>query len=551
MNLRLFFIVAGAAGIGGVFYIAAQAVVLEKQVHTADFFSVRLAEATTVPITVSVGKTSYEVRGGIAYLNGEAMVGAAAAQPLSLAYQKVFAAQAPLLGLPGVDPEHLFVAVENLSETAAQLAALQETPAEAYWVETALYPLNLLSSVAALERARQTFLETGQAEHAREYSRAVAAALREYRASLQRFKAGFVAVVPHEAKAYGASRAVISRESVLELIGRLERNSRYASSLLATREACFSGALRACTERPVLPELPAAQRPAPGNVGLAQEIYPLTAAAEKTPQQKPLVQLHAGACAPAPVITATYEDRVGSLDTGSAFMRVLPVSDLLFLRPAEYADTVFFGYFNARGLTYVPAYASYYQCLELGEDAAATLTTLAVREFARKTALGEQFNDRELRQTEAELTGDVIPEASAYAYLSRASAHRPALSAPLAAELTELILRTRNHNSALPEQVLEVAAIENLSVRLASKGPAPHLTAAYLFFVRSHLLSFFLTHDPLLTGSEPLLQYSAAPAWEAGPFVRYSAMEDPIEKESARADALRYREIIRQLDQIP
>lgn len=532
MKVHSVFSACAVLGIAACLFLVALHLANGRDDRALLFFSEALLNAGADERVIVRGIT-YEVRDGRAYVQGTEILGLEALPPLKLAYQKAFARRSPLLALPGVVPERLESAAKILQNTAERLAGIQESPADAHLIRSALYPAPFLTKAAELERKRLAFLSSGNAENAAVYERALYGTLTAYKESLRIFQEAFARAVPEGARDYATARSVISRSGVLDALRELSLSAESVAKTLQQRSRCLDGWISACREDDL------AARPLPqkrednaslSSLMLAREIQALLSDAGFPfhTSAYALVELSESACADPgraslPSLFAVYADRASD---GSLYERSVPVDDLRMVYSEEYRNIPFFEYFYSRGARYVPTFTNFYTCLELGRDSSTISGVRAVSAFAQRAPLSalSPGGAPGAQELERALSSSLIREADALEYLALIEEHADSLPPEIGREAKSLALQLEYGSAGLEDQVFEVAELQNAVAEANENGLASDLATPYLFFVRSNFLSFFMAANPSFHSSAGGFFEPNAIPQEEQPYLTYSML---------------------------
>lgn len=475
--LPLLFLVAGGSlvvGMGSAY--------LQTQSVAGAFFAEQLANAGAYE-QVRVGHREYVVNRGSVFL-GETDIGFSYV-PLRLAYAKLLARQAPLLSIPGVSPDSLTEAANGLDELARELSAVQSTDTERDAVRDDLYPTDFLRSISNLERTRQAFLSTGSWKFSRAYDRVLSRALRAYANDLAAFRSGFQTSVPADVGQFAMERAIISRESMLEALGRLQAGTERLRDTVRARLRCFEGSLASCEPLPLMLAIP--QRTEEPDLALAEAVRMRFKDAGWKGLDGPLIELSGSSC-----VWRKHLFLQGPVTP-------LYVGDLRLLPVGTFKDEPFVDEFAAQQIPYL--YLTpvvYYGCVNTMPEYGMVGAVLAVQEFAMRmqisSVVGEADGDT-LSKLEKKLSSErLVRESDALEYVTEARRLRANLPPEMNRGIDELELALRVRTKGLAELAQKIVLTERSGLALKEHVTQFDKSSKYLFYVRSGIFSLLLSH---------------------------------------------------------
>lgn len=542
--------------LGGAVYLSSLFTHHEENLRV--FFSDALRSAR-IEEDVLIGETRYHVQAGNTYKNGQPVPDYEALSALRLAYEKTIARRTPLMAIAGTDPDDLEDAIRALEETRSHLAELQETPHETFLVQSALYPIAFLRSLAELERARLAFIESGSQFDAWKYRIAMRDIFSIYRHDLYVFRRAFLRGVPENVRGYATPRKIITRHGILRALDDLTRGINKTESRFRRRLDCTHGRQDLCAhEDLLLPKLiePPEQSVSPQASSLVRKVTSLLVSAgiPLDTTDSSTVLLSKSLC--------TEPDRAGPFysiypdETGKyRGQRILFTGDLRFVRSEEHRRVPFFDYLKERRVAYVLVPLGHYTCLEIGHDWGRLFSTLAVRDVAVHSPLSaiapwEMLG--KLKKLEASLTSSIVKERDAVEYVATAQRLTVETEIPqdILKKIEPLLLQIHNKSTNLDQMVLDVARTEGEAAHLNKKGIAIDISVPYLFFVRSGFPLLFLSTNPSAVGTlEDLFEVKTTPA-DSEPYLYYSSMRlDSRIREVLVHDVTLRREILESLSE--
>lgn len=491
------------------------------------YFS-RVLSERGIQESVLYAGTTYDVGKGRNY--------AYPAYVLGLAYEKASARYAPFVALPGVDIDAFLAAVEELEAVKAELADTQPDAQKAASASAGLYPIEFLHSMAELETARRAFLESGDERDAYQYRRTQFETLSEYGRAIRTFRKGFLASVPEDVGMYVTDTRIVSRESVLGALDKLESGARVVSYDMRERTRCSQGHISSCTARDlVLPEIDlAAHATKPvSNEALAlaevsRDIYE-DSGSDVEPQGA-MFLLSRSSCVQEKYGSALlYAFERNRYPGNPGFQSAFYIGDILAIRLQPNAKLPFFRYFAENGAELLPARPQkYYRCPESGRDAAMLFAIANVSKFAKDRTVSAYVPDtsrEKLRRLEEDLAESVVREDAAAAYLQAATTDEVLSSVDdkLRNDLITLRLEFAYQGLGTYHDMLDIIHSEVTNAYLVQKGIEIDRGALYLFFARSGFVSLLFGHDVSVTGPHPDFFAPNTLRDEETPTVRFSS----------------------------
>ena len=500
----------------------------DRNDQAALFFAERLQKIESEEIVVVEG-TSYTVHGG-SIATSSALRNEIKYRVLSLAYLKILTERSPFLSLAGTDPRKLTDALLQLADTAASLAAIQESSSDNAFVSSALYPLSFLTALAEAEQARLTFLVSGRDTDADNYASTLARSANQYKRDLITFKKAFEQAVPVSVRPYATEQEIISRENSLKALDDLYAAMTQTQSLIERRARCIRGKTARCnTEDEAFAQLPTVSYSPPSSdaVALASRVRGIieNSGVEIPSHDNPMVTLGSSVC---------IKD---SASTGLFFVLsekgIIHVGDIRLLKTDTYRSTPFYKYFYDRNVAYVPTYPfSYYKCPEIAEDVGRFLAVRAVRMFAYQTplsSLSPTSDAKTLGALERKLASStLIHESDAIEYLALAQkiAAQQALPPEMALSIASLSLQTRDRSAGFDHTIDRMAQVEKINLSLLQKRVPVDLAAPYLFFVRSGFPSLLLAGNTSATEQRLQMFPPNDVPLSQQPFTAFSSLAD-------------------------
>lgn len=510
------------------------------------FFSVALKQVH-IEEQVRLEGVQYEVREGKIFLGEQLYQGPLRGAILRLAYEKVTARYAPPLSIAGTDPQEFDHALAMLLDTQEQLAGIQEKSEDRMFVAHALYPGDFLSRLAALERSRLRFLETGDRDDAQNYQKLIQDTVQAYREDLQQFRAAFVAVVPEGTDPYVTQEVVVTREFFLSVLTHLEKSAHEVLRDTKRRAWCTQGLLFVCDVEDISLPLPPPLKEKDPTVD--QETLASLEVLVRGGMllQEPTFEIAQSACVgTAPHLFKFYKKSLPA--SLHSFRQFFLVGDIRFVPSRRYPDVPFYHSLAERGIEWVlDSPFSYYKCPHFGNDLSALWAVEAVREFAAAGTLSQYATGEvatTLSRLEQTLSASTVRERDSREYLlhARALLKTGVIPPAVAARVVDLLLATRNHSAHLDQLLLWIVAAETANMRLIDEGIPVDLEAPYLFYVRSAFTSLFLSNNRSFTSADAVFHANTLPPGD-GPQVWYSALSAQGRAEGIEEDISLYNRL--------
>jgi len=440
---------------------------------------------------------------------------------LQLAYAKAVARRSPIIALPGTEPKELKSAVKNLEEVREQLASIQKNPIDERVVREALYPTRYLNALADVERARMLFLERGNGVTARTYMTAERHALAMYEYDLRSYKRALLLLIG-DMPPFATPGHIVTPESFVAEIERLQLNADMMRESLAARAACVRGFVHHCSaDDLLLPEIADIETES-GVSPLARSTHTAFADASDVPITDTRLFVMRSAC-------------TNSIDGGNVFgiyPHVSPVGTLytrwelvgnaLFL-PSATDTNPYLVYFAEQNVPYVfMSPMIFYECPILTHD---TGTLYAIRNIAALAAESPLSvfvaTNNNLREIEQRLQNEIVREQDARAYIRELYRLKEVLPADVTDRIIELGLQLSRRSANLDELLDDIARVEHANLRLLQNVELG-FNAEFLLYTRSGFGMLFFSRTP---GDTPSFRLNDLPR-EEQPFVYLSEIGD-------------------------
>lgn len=504
--------------LGGFVFLMLIALCVDRQQSTAEKFFSTALKAENVSTNVTVDGRTLTVRGGMVTFAGTPVRDTLSLEALRLAYARTLAERNPLFALPGTSPSDLSYAVNELQQTANQLADLQKDVVSGEIIRSSLYPIKFLEKAGVAEAKRLEFIAHTDNQHEKAYELAVRGEVDAYLSDLHTFRDAVSKVIPDSAQPYIAADKAVSKSNILSALDKIELGLRASLRLFDARMLCTRGFVARCNQQDIsLPSVRVSESDHIDGETLtrARAIQSFFASITGNIQLRdaPLIVLSKSTCtaaAPTPPIFVVIDSKV--VPGAPTRMRPMFVGDIRFIKIDEYGDLPFYKDLRSQGIEFVLSPPLlHYECMDEARDFTAVLSTRTILQSSSSTILYEADAVREANARA--LSGDPIGIATALAI---------------------------KHNSAQFDQSLRDitwAELENLN--LMKDGLRPDLDIRNLFFSRSGFSSLFATNNPSFVGDLVLFP-SAFIAPSQQPYLYDSQVPSGAQKLKLRRDIREY-----------
>ncbi len=540
MKQRLLFTVVLVVAVGAFFAFG-----WHRQQSASIFYSNSLRDAHISEKVMVHGK-QYQVMNGAVTPDDEKNKGADVNQALRLAYAKALARRSPLIALAGTDPKQLETAIDALEETKNKLAEVQKNPKDAILVKSSLYPIEFLSALANLERARLLFLANGDKDSQKKYQMVQNQAFYAYQDAIGNFKKAFLQAVSPNAKSFAFGGKLVDRESIIKNLDTLSNGMRETKSAAEKREKCLSGKTAQCVisdlDFPTVSVLEK-QAIAPALISQSNNIRSIFAKAfgDNEIMNGPVAGLSKSWCTadtPGAPLFVLYNVRTAEKD--QEYQRSLFIGNIRFIDSEKQKQIEFFRYFAEHGIKYVLSLPNaYYECPLGGYDTGKILGIHSVIAFAKKSSVSAYANGENKSRLKKMEDSFASPDALVtekdvvdYILLSQNVAREGTVPEDVVDEIISLSLQLRNLSVKFNNLITEISRIENKNLDLVRREISLSLDLSYVFYVRSGFMSLFLSHNPSATGFHgPFFEQNTVPL-EKQPFIFYSSIPKTIDMEN-------------------
>lgn len=408
-------------------------------------------------------------------------------------YARELALRSPLFDLSGTDPNDLRNAAHALAAVQNELAASQLTAEDTTAVRS-LYPIEFLLSLADLEEARRTFIDSGASMDRMRYDVRLADAILIGSHAVDGFDHVFQEIASAHPARFPTHNGSITTESMLATLAYIKEGFENTAEAAKKRGRCLDGHIASCDvallQTPV-PDLPIIPEPSEEMLQNVAAVRSLLAESTNTPDYntRTAAALASSAC-------------VGAASTPPYFflpaipgqpVRMQYLNDLFFTTTAGLSAPTIDFLRDSLGITYSRINpAVFYICPDAGRDAAAIRAITATATFALKhpdIAAHVQFPP----------SGAIsLREDAAIRYLRAAleeSAAEPA-STEAFEELIAVALMFTDRGADLDAVVREIADVGSADLRLKESGVPFDLSAATLFLTHSAFPTLFQSYNP-------------------------------------------------------
>ncbi len=528
---------ARGLAITSIFLVALCGILARLSQNPQTYFSESLGNAR-VSERVMIDDTQYVVEGGTIIADRrDSMIDDL--RILRIAYAKMLAKHSPLIALAGTDPDDLEHAIEELRSARERLSDIQTSALHRTLVREDLYPVAFLESLARLERARLSFVESGNEADLARYQTFLREAADAYLGDIARFRLAFSVAVPRDVPEFAGTDVVVSRDAVLRQLSRLESGMRSTRLLVAKRERCVAGITSFCSNTEIAPiQVSRSTAPSDAPVSAIRDVRALFAATAHAPSiaEGPIYRLSDPACSIAPGVTpALVPFMYHSPVDRSPYERIFDVRDARFTPSEPYADLPFYAYFKDRDIAYVhnPSF-TFYKCMRLGHDYGTAFAMQRVRGSAEKTPLSMHATASladKVRVLENNLLSAAVEESDVREYVRIAQniSAENLLPHEESAAYAEVALMLNNRSAEFDKAVQLVARTEDINARLFERGVPVDLGAPYLFLIRSGVFLLFLGDNPSAVGAQSIAMRPSSTV-PSTPFEFFSQTSDPARR---------------------
>ncbi len=513
MDWRALLIVSGAV----IFF---SVILTAREQSTAKQFFFEALRSHDITADVIVDGRTVSVRSGEVTYQGETVMGPPAFAAMRLAYARTLAERSPLFALPGTSPSDLRYAVDELQQTANELADIQKDAKSADLIRSSLYPLDFLRKAASAEAARIAFVHDSDTGHEQAYYDAVREEFASYILGIHNFRNGVAQIVPDTTPPYVAAGKLVSKEAILSALADIEMRAKKTKGMFDARVMCLRGHTSHCNPTdlllPVLPES-LADTVSDDSVRAALSIQAMYAHIVNYDgaRPQPLIVLSKSACVsnfPSPPI---YHVVVSSLQPDiPPIRRGVYIGDIRLIDIREYDNLPFYRDLQSRGIEFVLSPPLlHYECMEDARDLSAIL-----------------------------FTEDIMQESSSTSrvyYQSEAVGIANALARAGDSNGIQYVLSAQNHSTHFDQSLRSISWVEQINVNLVKSNVGADLKTYNLFFSRSGFESLFAVGNPSFVGDVSLFDPISLDASKE-PYVYYSSFPDGEKKDKILQDIRSY-----------
>ena len=512
MDWRALLIVSGAV----IFF---SFILTAREQSTAERFFFEALRSHDITADVLVDGRTVSVRSGEVTYQGETVTGAPAFAAMRLAYARTLAERSPLFALPGTLPSDLIYAVEELQQTANQLADIQKDAESADLIRSSLYPIDFLRKAAKAEAARIAFMHDSDTANEQAYYGAVREEFTAYILGIHNFRNGIIKTVPDTTPPYVAAGKLVSKEAILSAMGDIEARAKKTKRAFDARVMCLLGHTPRCNPQdllvPTLPEPPADVSDDSVRAALSIQAMYAHIVNHDGVRPSPLIVLSKSACVsdfPSPPI---YYVAVPELQSDiPPIRRGIYIGDIRLIDIREYGNLPFYRDLQSRGIEFVLSPPlPHYECMEGARDLSAIL-----------------------------FTEDIMQEASSTSrvyYQSEAVGIANALARTGDPDGVQYVLSAQNHSAHFDQSLRSISGVEQMNVNLVKSGVEAELKTYNLFFSRSGFESLFAVGNPSFVGDVSLFEPISLDR-SKGPYVYYSNFPDGEKKNKILQDIRSY-----------
>lgn len=449
-----------------------------------------ILKAQSLETSVWTRGAQYHVANGIVTKDGHPVSEEEAFAALQTAYRLAIAERTPLFGIAGVDPQKLDAAVSDLQSARRSLAHEQSSIRESQLIY-ALYPVDFLRSLAALETTRQKFISSHSSRDAELYDeamrRTIAAGSRDAALFYRALSEALGSKKSFRIPGLGGS---ITRDRLFSAASQLRTRILKQEDLFKKRQECLGGRINTCSlSNTGLRYNGLATSTTQADISDLQDIQTLWAEAGLTPGPGTTVLLTESACTAMhpPYIYFLFNPGAGRTPlryVGDIFFNITDGSKgptLSYLKEKYDIDYSFQNQVQS------------YICPDVGTDLGMARATAATAQFAAR------FPALSPEKAAPLLGAPVVQESDAASYMLSVGQELMAQAYP-SRDATEafkrLLLLWREKSAGLDDLVRSVALVAHTDAELHAKGVPIDVDAQTMFITHSAFPSLFLTQNP-------------------------------------------------------
>ncbi len=480
--------------------------------------------------TVTVGGVSYSIADGTVSSANHTVSAPEEFLALRTAYAVLVAERSPLFGIEGVDPEALKRAVGALQAAQKSAADIQES-AQSATVTGSLYPINFLTSLAELEKARQTFLSVKSDTALTAYDQAMRQTIADGLHDSGTFAGALRAVIADKQSfRFPGLGGSITKQDLLNSAAQVQTRMSEVKNRFARRQQCLSGQVDICN---------------PGILTLQYPQLSATSTAVVSPFASEIQSIfdstNPGSAAAAGSVITLSESTCVSMHPPYVFFLFAPGEGRT---PLRYLGDIFFTateHSNGPVLPYLKekydiAYSyqnvvQSYICPDVGTDIGTANAVQKTAEFAKQFPAVAQAEQKQF------MGARPLDESAAITYLRAAGEALFAEAQPNPEEtvaLQKLLLVWQEKSAGLDALVQSVATVIRTDTAMRKNGVPISVDAGTLFMTHSVFPSLFLTQNSSagVTGITLREKKDSDLAAYLSSVVRYSKLRDitPHEK---------------------
>lgn len=220
-------------------------VIQEGRRGAASAFFAQALRQTHAESVIQIGNRTYRIRGGVPDSVLDTASDSTRFDVLRTAYARELALRSPFFSLDGTDVAALTQATTRLKELRAALADVQDTPANAVQVRTALYPTDSLDALAEAQSAREQFLSFSSPANEFVYEQALLRVLAALQHDVGTYGRAYKETEP-DALQYVLPTGIVTKESTLRAVATYADTLSHVAQKMTDRNACLQGEVERC-----------------------------------------------------------------------------------------------------------------------------------------------------------------------------------------------------------------------------------------------------------------------------------------------------------------
>lgn len=462
---------------------------LYKQQRAYAFYSAVLRDAGISLRSVSVNGVRYRVEDGIVTSASSSVPEADAQKVLRLAYEMVAAERSPQFGLAGTDPDELDKQVIELERVQKEQADSLRVPSNKEAVDSSLYPISFLRTLAEAERTRRALISIGSDTSATAYRVAISSAIEAERRDSELFGKAYASLGYKNAK-FPLLGGTMTSGNVEKAIAAIRSSADAQAATLSKRNRCFDGAIRACDMGYImLPIPPAVQDTHDAQAErLAMDIEAIYRESVSESGARAFVALSSSTCLASVAGPYIFRSMVREYSTSYHPPILRYLGDIFFSTSTAPLVTMTNGKvdtpINIQSAVY------FYECADNGLDISQVRTVENIANFAKA------YPDIAPTEREKLLSTKILHEDDAIAYLRSALQNSETYQRGARRRLVDIALTARNKSAALDAVVYEIWTLGENNLKLIKNGHPFDDSLLYFFGSHSAFPTLFQAYNP-------------------------------------------------------